>query len=315
MKAITLSSLRADLSAVESLLHGKSQQSDPIGWFQLKKRKEHLLSLTQTLETQNHTRASVALYFGGLPVIGSKGISASFAGKALDIYQDLIAKRLARKERGEDLSERGRVPGRTNAALIVTEVARGSFGFVLEEPESNGEIIDTALKETVSEISELIYAISTKESHDIETEAEILDNRLLLSVRNFFRLLDDSGATMRISTEIKQISLSRDQIEIGRNRIDTLEWHERIKKISGVLYIVPESRRFDLEPLDGSPTIRGKITKQCIDTLRENNDYLLRQVIGQQVSIHLIEKEVRSGLDEQKLSYSLTSVDLPSIAS
>jgi len=310
-KAIEMSSLRADLSAVESLLANRTKQSDPIGWFQLNKRKDHLAGLLDQIKSKEDTRASVALYFGGRPVVGSRGIHATFAGKALEFYQDLIAKRLAKKERGEDLSDRGRVPSRTNSSLLITEVARGSFGFVLEEPEPTVELVNSALKEAVTEINDLVHLIGSRDTSGVEDEAEILDNRLLVSMRAFFSLLDDSGATMRVVTEQRQFSLSREQIEEARSKVDLMEWNERDRDVEGVLFVVPDSQRFDLESAGGSgATIRGKISKQCIDALREDGDSLLRQAIGRRVRASLVEKEVRSGRDEARLSYTLKAVHL-----
>ncbi len=311
IRALKVSSLLADLAATQALLDRRDKNSDPIGWFQLSKRRDQLSHLAQQLESRHETHASVALYFGGRPVVGSKGIEATFAGKALEIYQDMLAKRVARLSRGgEDLSDRGRVPGRANSSLMVTEIARGSFGFVLEEPESNADLVDSALKKAIDEVSELLHSISAKDLDGMEDEAEILDSRLLLSVREFFRLLDDSGATIRVTTDHRQISLSRDQVEAGRSRVDTLEWAERVKKLEGILYIVPDSQRFDLEPLGGGETIRGKVSSKCIKALRENGDSRLHEVLGKHVKAELIEKEVRSGLDDRKTSFTLDSVQL-----
>lgn len=310
VRMLELSSLRADLSAVEALLANRTKQSDPIGWFQLTERKKRLRALIDENKSQKSRRAAVALYFGGQPVIGSKGIQATFAGKVLEIYQDLIAKRLARKERGENLPDRGRVPGRTSSSLMVTEIARGSFGFVLEETDFNLDLLDSALKEAVADVSDLIYLIGVKDLEDMEEEAEILDNRLLVSARDFFRLLDESGATMRIVTDQRQITLSREQVELGRSRGDTMEWRENQINSIGTLFIVPNSQRFDLEIIDSDETSRGKISNKCIANLRANNDALLKRLLGQRVRAVLIEKEVRSGRDETKRTYTLESAEL-----
>lgn len=308
IKALKASSLLADLAATQALLDSKEKSSDPIGWFQLSKRRDQLSHLVEQLKNQHDTHASVALFFGGSPVIGSKGIQATFAGKALEIYQDMLAKRVARLGRGEDLPDRGRVPGRANASLMVTEIARGSFGFVLEEPKSNADLIDSALKKAIEEVSNLLHSISVKDLDDMEDEAEILDQRLLLSVRDFFRLLDDSGATIRIMADHRHINLTRDQVVAGRSRIDSLKWSEQVKTLKGKLFIIPDSQRFDLEPLDGGETIRGKVNTKCIKSLRENNDSLLHDVLGKLVTVKLIEKEVRSGLYDKKTSFTLDSV-------
>ncbi|HMQ34882.1 MAG TPA: hypothetical protein PKD53_29445, partial [Chloroflexaceae bacterium] len=68
--------------------------------------------------------------------------AANFAGKAIDRYQDLLAKRYASLESGP-LGDRGPVPLHPNAQMLITEVARGSFGFMLEEASEPTSLVDT----------------------------------------------------------------------------------------------------------------------------------------------------------------------------
>ena len=70
-------------------------------------------------------------------MVGSRGILANFGGKMLEIYQDLVSKRFAASELTEPLSARGAIPLRNNTQLLVTEVARGFFGFVLTQPSTD----------------------------------------------------------------------------------------------------------------------------------------------------------------------------------
>ena len=74
-------------------------------------------------------------------------------------FQDLVSKRLATLESGP-LASRGPVPLREKAQLMITDVARGSFGFVLEEEPSSDALTNTPLQIVVEEMSELIYRLS-----------------------------------------------------------------------------------------------------------------------------------------------------------
>lgn len=100
MKRLELDSLKADLSAVEALLVSRTQAEDPIGWMQYASRKAQLQQQVAEMEIKPDLHASVALYFGGRPVIGSRGIMADFAGKTLEQYQDMVSKRNASVELG-----------------------------------------------------------------------------------------------------------------------------------------------------------------------------------------------------------------------
>lgn len=311
MRSLELSSLRADLAAIDALLGARSKESDPIGWYQLSQRRKKVAQRLLDTKERADTRAGVALYFGGRPVTGSKGIQATFASKALETFQDMVAKRFAKQASGQSLSDRARVPMRNNSSLLITDVARGSFGFVLEEVEKQQELVDSSLKETVDEVSRLIHAMGSRDFDSMEDQAEILDDRLLLSLREFYKLLDEAGATMRIVDSTREHVLTRDAIEKGRARTDSIEWFERRKTIHGVLFITPNSQRFDFEPIPDATPIKGKVSKKCLALLRENGDQQLKRVLGSPVNATFTVKEVRSSHSEDsKFSYTLEEIEL-----
>jgi len=95
----------------------RTGDDDPVGWLQLSSRKADLERELTRLEAAPETRAAVALFFGRRPVLGSKGIAANFAGKAIDCYQDLLAKHYAALESGP-LGDRGPVPLHPNAPIL-----------------------------------------------------------------------------------------------------------------------------------------------------------------------------------------------------
>jgi hypothetical protein len=68
----------------------------------------------QTIETldaaPDEPVASAALFFGGDPAIGARGIESEFAGSAVTKFQDIVAKVLAHETGG--LGQRGIVPNK-----------------------------------------------------------------------------------------------------------------------------------------------------------------------------------------------------------
>jgi len=81
----------ADLATVESLL-ALVPEANVLGRRSLKARRDILAQELAGLFAQTHPSAHAAVYFGGAPVVGSHGIDASFASKALANYEDFVTK-------------------------------------------------------------------------------------------------------------------------------------------------------------------------------------------------------------------------------
>ena len=210
MRRLEFEALRADLAAVEALLKQRSEIEDPIGWFQFNQRKAELESKIAELQTSEVQSAAVALYFGGRPVIELRGIFADFGSKAVAAFQSIVSTWFAALE--GPLGERGPVPQRERSALMITEVARGSFGFVLEEIESSSapELPVTSLKDVVDEVCGLIHSLADPAESDedeLDRLPEALDKRVLGDLQAFFRHLHDSGATLKsLMTVVRSLS-------------------------------------------------------------------------------------------------------------
>src|SRR5262245_47168639 len=135
--------LQADLAAVEALLGQRTPDEDPVGWMQFQARAESIRQQLEALDEELDTAAAVALFFGGLPVVGSRGIQAEFGGKVLERFQDAVSTELAATQ--GTVGTRGPIPLWARDQLLITGVARGSIGFVLEEAEPEGQLVDSPL--------------------------------------------------------------------------------------------------------------------------------------------------------------------------
>ena len=310
LKKLEVDALKADLAAVTALLAARTKDDDPVGWLQFSSRKADLEAAINRTEAIPDTKAAVALFFGGRPVLGSKGIEANFAGKAIDRYQDLVAKRYAALELGP-LGDRGRIPAAstTKAKMLITEVARGSFGFVLEEAAETLPLLDTPLKKVVDEISQLIHRLSVAGDEGFETIVDALDNRLLASLKEFFNTLDDAGATLRLVGDHKEYVLQREDVERARTRVDLMEEiDEQEQDITGIVYLLPDSQRFELYE-DGNGTVRkGTVTTECLDELRGEASVIPANTIGQLWQVRLRVREVHQRSGATKVSYTLTKL-------
>jgi len=302
-RKLELEALEAELAALSMLLDEAKQLDDPVGSIQYEQRKQELEQEIQTLRDMEMHQASLALYFGGKPVFGSRGIAADFAGKALEHFQEIVSKQFATAELGA-LGERGRIPLKDLAALMVTGVTQGSFGFLLDELNDQIEMYDTALKEMIGEVMNVIESVSSVDEIVFEEAAETLDPRTLMALKDFFVNLDSSSATVRLVDDARDFSLDEAAVHRARIRTEATQIEEEDTEISGVLIgFLPEHQRFELQATSGE-TIYGTATKEATEqysqTLKSNNP-----AIGKKCTAKVKERTVRPRNRPPRLVYRL----------
>ena len=305
LKKLELNSLRADLAAVENILGRSTREEDPVGWFQFSQRKAALRKLLDEVVAAPVSTAGIGLFFAGRPVIGSRGIVADFGAKAVERFQDIVSTRFAALN--GPVGSRGPVRQRERTNLMITEVARGSFGFVLEEFD-NETLVDTPLKVVVEEVADIIYKISTPEEQPFEEAMEIVDDRLLGGLRSFFKLLDDAGATLRLVEDEREFSLPREAIERAKERVEAISLEERIESFNGTLYVLPDGKRFELLR-SGLGTIKGKLTKEAVAHLIGENGEVRPGILGTNHTISARVREVRLLNGDPHFHYALLTVE------
>lgn len=292
LRKIELDALRADLGSVGDLLRSRSEDQDPIGHYQFNERRKELEREIASLEASPETTAAVALYFGGDPVIGSRGIRADFAGKAIGHFQEMIAKRYAAVEVGV-LGRRGPPALRQRTDLMLTDVMRGSVGLVLEEVEETGSLVQSKLRPIVDEVTDLVTKVASEDDAAVEQVIESLDLRLLTSLRDFFHLLDEQGATLRVVEADRDELLDHAAVRRGRVRTDAIliDEHES-EGFTGKLYLLPQHRRFELM-LDSGEMIYGVVSPdysaEHLGDLRDDVD----SVIGKRWKTRMRIREVK----------------------
>jgi hypothetical protein len=303
LKKLELQSLRADIGTVSALLQDRPLESDPIGHMQLSQRKAALEAQLAQVEEQIQHKAAVALFFNGGPVIGSRGIDASFAGKTVGLFQELVSKQFAAEEIG-DIGRRGPVPMRTNSDLLLTNVVRGSVGVLLEETEQNEVIADTQLKIVVDHVIETISAAAAPLSDDFERALEGMDSRYLSALGQFFEVMDEHRALLRLVEDERELELDAEAIRRGRDRAGAARIDEReFDNYIGRIYILPVARRFELWLAEGEPILGGVAN----DFARHDLDRLLSagDVIGERWRVRLKVRTVSRPNRAPKVTYTL----------
>ena len=176
--------LLADLAAVEELL-SSAPPGDVLGRISLTERRDEVRKALAEVESRVEIEGRTALFFGGAPVIGSRGVDADFAAEALGKYPALVAKVWAFKEHGS-LAPSGPVPDRHEARLHVTNVVHGSFGFELAELQGPLTLRSSPLHAAISVVTRALIAAG-KGDDDLADVAEELDVRSFAALKEFLR--------------------------------------------------------------------------------------------------------------------------------
>ena len=304
IKRLALNSLTADLANIDYLLQARTAQADPVGHMQFTQRKERIQREIDDLKATPELKASVGLFFSGAPVIGSKGIKADFVGKAIEGFQDLVAKQFASEEAGSTGS-RGPIAFKQNSDLLLTDMVRGSVGVVLEEAGQNETITETQLKLVMDHVTDAIVSSSSANAEVFEDLLEKIDHRYLSSLANLFTLLDDEHALIRIVEDMRDIQLGEVDIKRARDRLDSAQIDEDdSSEFSGRLYLLPAHRRFELALLDGLNTIYGTISPEFAKN-KLNQLLSDRNVVGQTWKVRMHIRTISRPNRDPKITYTL----------
>ena len=248
IRKLTSDSIQVDLANITRMIESANKYGDFVGAYQFTQRKEDLQSELEKIKAAHVTNAGVALFFSGEPVLGSKGIVTSFAGKALQRFQEIVTKSYATLTL-DKLGERGRVPLAKESSLLITGVAHGSFGFVLEEDAGDQPgLIDTSLKEAVEFAVGAIVKSSSEDDDTFVALTETLNSRLLLALNSFFSELDSYNATVRLVDDHRDYAIGSSAIERARARIagTTIEDEEKEIIVGTLNGFMPHQKRFEM---------------------------------------------------------------------
>lgn len=266
-KKLSIDSLSSEIATLNELLSSARRAGDIVGEMQFEHRIAELSGKLDGIKENTFADniASVALFFGGQPVLGSKGIAAEFAGAALKQFQNLIAKVFANNEVGE-LGKRGTVPFKPNSDLMVTGLARGSFGFVLDEMSAQEDIEPSQLSQVIDKATILLRDSAAQDDAVFESVLEELDPRTLIALRDFFASLDSSKATIRIVESELDFTLDGPSIRRAKIRTEATDIAESTTDMEGTLIgFLPDHRKFELADAITGKIIYGSASKEAVE--------------------------------------------------
>lgn len=263
-RKLRIDSIKAELISVRALLAEAQAVGDPVGQIQYEERLNSIIKEIESIDGEVDALASVAIYFGGKPVFGSRGVLAQFASIAIEGFQNLIETVQAVNILGK-IGERGRVPEVANTDLMITEVTKGSFGFILEEITAQTSLLDSPLKNTVDLVSEIIAKTCDKNEEYFEEVLSQIDSRVLISLHKFLTNLDANEASLRIVENDKEFTINEKAAHRGRVRTETTVIEEEMTPFEGLFIgFLPDHRKFEFQ-IDSGEILYGTATVEATE--------------------------------------------------
>ena len=303
--------LQADLAQVRGLLAQCEPDEDVIEHFQYSQRARELeVKLANIPGAIGRAPAGVALFFGGGPVVGSIGIHADFSSKIIERFQTIVSQRFAAQELGP-LASKGRVPLKNNTHLLVTDVVRGSFGFVLQAAPQNEDTqsLNTTLKAVLDRVANTISCVAAQDEALFDDAVSEIDERQKSALTDFFKLLDAEGATMRIVEGERDFELDRASVQRARRRVENLQITERTQEFVGqIVGWTDFSAKFELRLHESRDILQGLISQQALAKLESEGLELYHKHVRVSVKV----REVAARNRQPIIAYTLMSLELHS---
>ena len=202
--------------------------------------------------------ARVQLTFRGGPVHGTRGIDADFGLDVTESFQRAIHRRATVRAR-QNSKNAYQIP----RPLAIVDVARGSFGFVMEEivPEDGSLMGDTHLTQAVDDMESVLdLACQGSEAAFIEA-VKTLDGGTQSALRDLMDISGAAGASFRLEDESHDIALESQAIQTASRWLHQIEVNEDVVPMRGTLTgIFAVSRKFEFVP-DGRRAIYGVLSE------------------------------------------------------
>jgi hypothetical protein len=261
--------LSAELAALEAVM-AQLEQTDYLARIGLESRRSELRQSLARLGEHQDSQASVALFFGGGPVVGSEGVRARFASDAVGSFQDVLTNVWgASHERPVALA--GPIRNQEFSELHITHLLHGSVGFLLEELDPNGQpLFESPLKGAADHAARVIGGFADADDNRFAAVIEEMSPRVFQAVQKFLRCMHSDNATFRLVEGDFDLQIGHEEVERAWRRAEESRIDEARIWVGGrLLGVIPIRRRFEFQP-DGAPLISGTVGEEF------SQDYLER---------------------------------------
>ncbi|MFU9121919.1 hypothetical protein ACNARU_06565 [Proteus sp. WDL240414] len=244
-----------------------------------------------------HSPAKAVITFKGAPVLGTVGISSAFGAKILKAFNSAITQ--------VSTSLMPVTAVQKIEPMIITGTAKGSFGFILEEPSREG-VLDFDEKSITSCSLEKTYKIlSSAISGDDEllaNELEAIDENSIKKIREFIDILVKEKTIFTIkNSDFSLVVRNPQQLETISYKLSVDNIKEEIKTLDVTFTgVLPNRRRCEFKLISDDTNVEVATISSHI-----KSPEIINTLIGKTIQAKFLCTTVGNG----KTKYSLR--DLP----
>ncbi|HKP46831.1 MAG TPA: hypothetical protein VJT50_09540 [Pyrinomonadaceae bacterium] len=227
-----------------------------------------------------HKEARTVLFFSGEPVQGSVGIDASFAGRVLEPFQNMVMADYADRWHGL-VGTRGRRPGEAQSRLLLTGLPRGSFGLELTRADNDELFEEGQLADTLAHVTRLVEA-AARSDEDFAAELDQTAPRVIQNLREFLEVIAKGKAGLRLESGDFRCTMSPVEANEAFNRVAGTITNEELITIPGVFKgVLLESWRYDFVSHDNH-SVGGKIDQNLTEeqVVELNRDFFNKPCVA-----------------------------------
>lgn len=274
----------------------------PVMSISLKQKEKDLLEQLEKIPVDKQ-EPKVVLLFSGNPVKGSIGIDASFIGKVVVPFQNMVTSEFAHRKHGK-VGKRGQINNKNESRLFLTALPRGSFGIELSKIESNDLFEGDQIVDSLSHITKLVES-SSKSDEDFAAELDGFTPRTIQSLKDFFKVVSDDQAGLSIESGGIRCELNAIEVKSAFERVAGTITNEGDKKITGILKgVLLESWKFDFIDAFGK-TITGRLDENLTE---EQVSETFSKYFNKNCTAILKEGKVLFKNGRERVSYTLVSI-------
>ncbi|EPS9063915.1 hypothetical protein [Providencia stuartii] len=280
------------LSMLESM-----DESDVISRMSLEYRLSQLDEEIKNSNVNMHSPAKAVITFKGDPVLGTVGISSAFGAKILKAFNSAITQ--------VSTSLMSVTAVQKIEPMIITGTAKGSFGFVLEEPSREG-VLDFDEKSITSCSLEKTYKILSSaingDDELLANELEAIDENSIKKIREFIDILVKEKTIFTIkNSDFSLVVRNPQQLENISYKLSVDNIKEEIKTLDVTFTgVLPNRRKCEFKLISDDTDVEVATISSHI-----KSPEVINTLIGKTVQAKFLCTTVGNG----KTKYSLR--DLP----
>ena len=222
-----------------------------------------------------------AATFGGAPIVHAHGIDANFGAAAVNLFSDTI--RLTTAGLTGELKATGQIPRSALSQPIITDVAIGSFGFVMDLPEPTRSMDGISYPElAVKLVQELLRLAKEGDDENLSSAVADIHPRALIKIMGLLDFMRKNQAYFAINYQDNQVRFdSSSEIVYAANRLTPSSVEPQTRDIVGTFIgVVPGTWAFQIDTNDGE-SIHGRVSPEAGNAYQIGIEHSNRQVRAQ----------------------------------